>query len=118
MPGAIHMPPATMKGDIVATTTAEQAVVRAAGVAMTIDGRNVKAERTFEVLNPATGRHLADAPDCTRSQVDAVMGGASRAFRTWRLDDAARRAAMLVAAAELEQTATDLALILTAEQGK
>jgi acyl-CoA reductase-like NAD-dependent aldehyde dehydrogenase len=85
---------------------------------MTINGHNVKAERTFEVLNPATGLHLADAPDCTRSQVDEVMDGASQAFRTWRLDDAARCAAMRAAAAELEETATDLALILTAEQGK
>jgi acyl-CoA reductase-like NAD-dependent aldehyde dehydrogenase len=85
---------------------------------MTIDGRSVKAERTFEVMNPATGSRLASAPDCTRSQVDEVMEGALRAFHIWRLDDAARCAAMQAAAIELEAAATDLALILTAEQGK
>ncbi len=89
-----------------------------ASVAMTIDGRSVKAERTFEVMNPATGGWLADAPGCTRSQVDEVMEGALRAFGTWRLDDAARCAAMQAAAIELEAASTDLALILTGEQGK
>jgi acyl-CoA reductase-like NAD-dependent aldehyde dehydrogenase len=99
-------------------TTAEQVGAQAASVAMTIDGHSVRAERTFEVLNPATGRQFADAPDCTRSQVDQVMDGAQRAFRTWRLDDAARCAAMHAAATALESAASDLALLLTAEQGK
>jgi acyl-CoA reductase-like NAD-dependent aldehyde dehydrogenase len=85
---------------------------------MIIDGRRVKAERTFEVMNPATGSHLADAPDCTRSQLDEAMETASRAFQTWRVDDAARCAAMQTAANELQSAAMELALILTAEQGK
>lgn len=85
---------------------------------MTIDGRCVTAERVFEVLNPATGRHLAKAPDCTRGQVDDVMEGAQRAYQTWCRDDAARCAAMLAAADELEAVAEELGLILTAEQGK
>jgi acyl-CoA reductase-like NAD-dependent aldehyde dehydrogenase len=87
-------------------------------VAMTIDGRPAKTDRTFEVLNPATGRLLANAPDCTRSQVDQVLEGALRAFQGWRLDDAARAAAMHAAALALESAADELAFILTAEQGK
>jgi acyl-CoA reductase-like NAD-dependent aldehyde dehydrogenase len=46
------------------------------------------------------------------------MQGALRAFKTWRLDDDARCAAMQSAATELEAAAPELALILTAEQGK
>lgn len=87
-------------------------------VAMTIDGSPATTESTFAVLNPATGRFLADAPDCTRAQVDEVMNGAMQAFRSWRIDDAARSAAMHAAAAELEASADELAFILTAEQGK
>jgi acyl-CoA reductase-like NAD-dependent aldehyde dehydrogenase len=100
------------------THTAGQDLAVEANIAMTISGRSVKAERTFEVLNPATGRFLADAPDCTPSQVDEVMEGAQRAFQTWRLDESARCAAMHAAAVVLEASAEELALILTAEQGK
>jgi acyl-CoA reductase-like NAD-dependent aldehyde dehydrogenase len=89
-----------------------------ADAAMTIDGRAVKAERTFEVINPATGLRFAAAPDCTRPQVDDAMEAAARAFQTWRLDDSARREAMRTAADELESAAAELAGILTAEQGK
>jgi acyl-CoA reductase-like NAD-dependent aldehyde dehydrogenase len=85
---------------------------------MTIAGRKAETVGTFEVVNPATGRFLADAPDCTRSQVDEVMEGAQRAFQTWRLDDAARVAAMRAAADLLEKSVDELALLLTAEQGK
>jgi acyl-CoA reductase-like NAD-dependent aldehyde dehydrogenase len=97
---------------------AAQAVAASASAAMIIDGRRVQAKRTFEVLNPATGSRLADAPDCTGMQLDDAMEAASCAFRTWRLDDAARCAAMQAAAHELQSAAMELALILTAEQGK
>lgn len=100
------------------TDIAGKNLAEATRVAMTINGRRARTERTFEVLNPATGRLLAGAPDCTRSQVDEVMEGAQRAFRSWSLDDAPRRAAMHAAAVELETAADELALILTAEQGK
>jgi acyl-CoA reductase-like NAD-dependent aldehyde dehydrogenase len=38
--------------------------------AMTIDGRRVRAADTFEVINPATGKALARAPECSRAQLD------------------------------------------------
>lgn len=88
------------------------------GLAMTIGGRSVQVENTFDVVNPATGRFLAAAPDCSRTQVDEVMEGAQRAFVSWRLDDERRRQAMYVAADLLEQHGDELAAILTAEQGK
>jgi acyl-CoA reductase-like NAD-dependent aldehyde dehydrogenase len=101
-----------------ATRTAGHNLAASANIAMTINGRSVKAERTFEVLNPATGRYLADAPEATREQVDEVMAGALAAFQDWKLDDAARCAAMHAAAVELERHADELAHLLTAEQGK
>jgi acyl-CoA reductase-like NAD-dependent aldehyde dehydrogenase len=87
-------------------------------ITMTIDGHSVATERTFQVLNPATGGYLADAPECTPAQVDQAMQASLKAFKTWRLDDDARVAAMLAAATELDAAAPELALILTAEQGK
>ena len=44
--------------------TAGHELAAVSGLAMTIDGRSVKAESTFDVVNPATGRFLASAPDC------------------------------------------------------
>jgi acyl-CoA reductase-like NAD-dependent aldehyde dehydrogenase len=100
------------------TRTVGQDLAVSENIAMTIDGRPAKTEGTFEVVNPATGRFLAAAPDCTPAQVDEVMDGALRAFGSWRLDDEARRAAMYAAATALEGCADELAMILTAEQGK
>ncbi|MDT3444679.1 MULTISPECIES: aldehyde dehydrogenase family protein [unclassified Pseudofrankia] len=90
----------------------------AAGVSLTVDGRPVPGAGTFEVVNPATGERFADAPDASRAQVDAVMESAARAFVSWRADDAARCAALRAAADALEASASELALLLTAEQGK
>ena len=98
--------------------TAGHELAAVSGLAMTIDGRSVKAESTFDVVNPATGRFLASAPDCSRVQVDEVLEGAQRAFRTWKLDDERRRQALYAAADLLEQHVEELAAILTAEQGK
>ncbi|RHW23809.1 aldehyde dehydrogenase family protein [Nocardioides immobilis] len=85
---------------------------------MIIRGRCVKPEATFEVVNPATGRFLANAPDATPKQLDDTMEGALAAFHSWKVDDAARVAAMYAAAEVMERHAADLAQILTAEQGK
>ncbi|QSE95671.1 aldehyde dehydrogenase family protein [Rhodococcus pseudokoreensis] len=85
---------------------------------MTIDGHSVKADRTFEVVNPATARRVADAPECAPSQVDDVMEAAVRAFASWKVDDDARRRALRAGADELDAAAHELAVTLTAEHGK
>ena len=46
---------------------------------MTIDGQAVPAEQTFGVINPATGDVFAQAPECTREQLDAAMESAHKA---------------------------------------
>ena len=89
-----------------------------ASSSMTIGGATVAGPGTFGVINPATGRVFADAPDCSRDQLDQAMRAAQAAAGSWRADEDARRAALRAAAAAALAAADDLAAILTAEQGK
>jgi len=56
---------------------------------MTIDGQAVPAEQTFGVINPATGEVFAQAPECTREQLDAALESAHKAQLSWKTDAAA-----------------------------
>jgi acyl-CoA reductase-like NAD-dependent aldehyde dehydrogenase len=85
---------------------------------MTIAGEPVPTEGTFGVRNPATGEVFAQAPECSRQQLDAAFDAAQKAARDWKHDEAVRRAALLKAADVLMASAGDLAPILTSEQGK
>ncbi len=85
---------------------------------MTIGGSAPDAADSFGVINPANGEVFAHAPECTQSQLDAAFASAADAQRSWRTDEAARRAALNAVADALMAHAGDLAPILTAEQGK
>jgi len=85
---------------------------------MTIAGNSVPAGSTFGVINPATGQVFAQAPECSRAQLDAAMESASRAFRPWSRDLPARRKALLACAEALKARLGELAPILTQEQGQ
>jgi acyl-CoA reductase-like NAD-dependent aldehyde dehydrogenase len=85
---------------------------------MTIDGKAVAGQASFDVINPATGRPFAKAPECTRDELDAAMHSAAAAFRPWSRDEARRRQALLDCAAAIQKSAAELAPILTQEQGK
>ena len=85
---------------------------------MTIAGEAAPTEDTFGVRNPATGEVFAQAPECTRQQLDAAFDAAAKAARDWKADEAARRAVLLKAADVLMASSADLAPVLTAEQGK
>ncbi|MCU4187415.1 aldehyde dehydrogenase family protein [Acidiferrimicrobium sp. IK] len=85
---------------------------------MTIDGAPVAAEKTFGVVNPATGKVHAEAPDCTPQQLDAAMQSASKAYRDWKSDEAARRQALSAAGDALFAAASEIGPVLTGEQGK
>ena len=63
-------------------------------VSMTIGGERRAAPSTFGVVNPATGEVHAEAPDCSREQLDEAFDAASKAFVDWRTDEDARRAAL------------------------
>ena len=85
---------------------------------MTIDGQAVPAEQTFGVINPATGEVFAQAPECTREQLDAALESAHKAQLSWKTDAAARTEALLAAADAVDTAAKELGPLLTAEQGK
>jgi acyl-CoA reductase-like NAD-dependent aldehyde dehydrogenase len=85
---------------------------------LTIDGAAVGADQTFDVTNPATGERFASAPDASPAQLDTAFEAAARAFRTWRTDDDARRAALHAMADVIAGATDEIAPILTAEQGK
>ena len=85
---------------------------------MTIGGDTAPAAESFGVVNPATGEVFAQAPECSRQQLDAAFDAAAKAQRDWRSDESARRATLLRMADVLMASAGELAPVLTAEQGK
>ena len=85
---------------------------------MTIGGDTAPAAESFGVVNPATGEVFAQAPECSRQQLDAAFDAAAKAQRDWRSDEGARRATLLRMADVLMASSGELAPVLTAEQGK
>ncbi len=85
---------------------------------MTIGGEPVPVAGTFGVRNPATGEVFAEAPECSRAQLDAAFDAAAKAFSSWRSDEALRRQTLLRMADVLMASAGEIAPVLTAEQGK
>jgi len=86
--------------------------------AMTIGGEPVPVAGTFGVRNPATGEVFAEAPECSRAQLDAAFDAAAKAFSSWRSDETLRRQTLLRMADVLMASAGEIAPVLTAEQGK
>lgn len=87
-------------------------------VAMTINGNKVHAQATFDVINPATGDVVGQAPECSVEQLNDTLEGAQAAGRSWRLDEAERRKALLRLADAIAAAHSELATTLTAETGK
>jgi len=85
---------------------------------LTIDGQRVPGEKSFGVINPATGQVFAEAPDATRAQLDRAMEAAAGALRAWQADLERRRSALRAGAAAIRARAAELAPLLTREQGK
>ena len=88
------------------------------GSVMTVGGEPLTAADTFGVINPATGKVFAEAPDCTRQQLDDAVDAAARAFVDWRRDEETRRVGLRRAAAAIMESQDELARVLSAEQGK
>ena len=86
--------------------------------AATVDGRDFAVDGSFDVLNPATGLVIGQAPAVTAAQLDDVYRSAEAAYRSWRMDDAFRCESLRRAASALEASVEALAMLLTAEQGK
>ena len=88
------------------------------GPQMTINGERVSAPSTFGVVNPATGREFATAPNSSPELLDAAVAAAKGAGRAWERDEGARVGSLLAAADAIDAHVDDLALLLTREQGK
>jgi acyl-CoA reductase-like NAD-dependent aldehyde dehydrogenase len=85
---------------------------------MSIGGQSTGPESTFGVVNPSTGEIFAEAPECSRAQLDAAFASAQSAFASWRTDEDQRRKALLSMADVLMASVDQLAPLLTTEQGK
>lgn len=86
---------------------------------MTIGGRGADSPSHIDVINPATGAVFAQAPDCTRAQLDEAVAGAQAAFKSWRSTPIAERQALVRKAGEaLAAHAEGLARLFTREQGR
>src|SRR5690606_16729997 len=74
---------------------------------------------SFPVLNPSTGEEVGHVPDLTREEVGDAVKAAADAFPAWRALTAKDRSDRLRRWFDLMLAARDdLALIMTAEQGK
>jgi succinate-semialdehyde dehydrogenase/glutarate-semialdehyde dehydrogenase len=86
-----------------------------------VDGRWCGADngKTFPVVNPATGETLAEVPDMGATETRRAVDAASAAFPAWRAKTAKERAIILRRWFDSMMSAqTDLAVLLTSEQGK
>ncbi|MEK7257380.1 MAG: aldehyde dehydrogenase family protein, partial [Bacteroidota bacterium] len=73
----------------------------------------------YPVTNPATGETIAHVPDLGAAETRQAIEAANAAFPAWRSKTAGERANLLRRWFDLQmQNAQDLALLLTAEQGK
>jgi acyl-CoA reductase-like NAD-dependent aldehyde dehydrogenase len=86
---------------------------------MLIDGVLTDGAASLEVVNPATGEVLANAPRADAAQLDAAVAAAKRAFPAWAaLQTGERRAKLEALADAVEARADEFARLLTQEQGK
>jgi len=74
---------------------------------------------TFAVANPATGESIGHVPNMGVTEAQLAIAAADRAFASWKLRTAEDRAHLLKRwHALMVANADDLALLMTAEQGK
>ncbi|MCX6874032.1 MAG: aldehyde dehydrogenase [Verrucomicrobia bacterium] len=88
-----------------------------------IDGRyvNAIAGKTYDSINPATGKPLAQLAACEAADVDAAVKAARRSFEqgVWSTRSPAERKAVLLRLADLmEQNVGELALLDCLDAGK
>jgi betaine-aldehyde dehydrogenase len=75
--------------------------------------------QTEDVINPATGEVIAEAPLSTKEDVDRAVAAAKKAFETWGVTTPAERATALLAIADLiEDRADEITDLEAADAGK
>ncbi|MEI9930308.1 MAG: aldehyde dehydrogenase family protein [Rhizomicrobium sp.] len=84
-----------------------------------IDGQLEAGDLTLDVINPATEEVFATCARASSKQLDRAVAAANRAFPSWsNTSMAARRAALQKIADLIEAHVSELARLLTQEQGK
>ena len=75
--------------------------------------------QTEDVINPATGEAIAEAPLSTKEDVDRAVAAAKNAFETWGQTTPAERATALLAIADLiEERGEEISDLEAADAGK
>jgi succinate-semialdehyde dehydrogenase/glutarate-semialdehyde dehydrogenase len=84
-----------------------------------INGQWVAGSTRFDVLDPATGQHLAAVANLGPAHAEAAIAAANTAWPAWRAKTAKERSTILRKWFDLLMAnQDDLARIMTAEQGK
>ena len=86
-----------------------------------VDGRwlDARSGRATDVVNPADGRVIGTVPAFSAAETRAAIEAANRAFPAWRAKTAKERAQILRKWYDLMMAnQEDLAIVMTAEQGK
>ncbi len=84
-----------------------------------INGRLVAGAMILDVINPATGRLLAQCARADKAQLDAAVAAAKLAFPAWSATPIeTRRQVLLKIADALQARGAEFARLLTQEQGK
>jgi len=84
-----------------------------------INGESVTGDETLDVINPANEKVLATCSRASEAQLNQAVQAAKTAYETWSTESIDTRKAVVSAIADvLEANATELAQILTQEQGK
>ncbi len=90
-------------------------------VKLLINGQFIesKTNQWRDVVNPATQQVLARVPFATDDEINAAVSAAKEAFKTWRFTPIGARARIFLKYQQLiRENMSELAAILTAEQGK
>ena len=81
--------------------------------------RQAASSEEIEVVNPATEEVVGSVPSGDVADVELAVATAKRAFAEWARTDTEKRAHVVGKAADLiEERASDIAALLTCEQGK
>ena len=95
--------------------------VQAPTVKLLIGGKLVESKTTQwrNVVNPATQEVLARVPFATPDEINAAVASAKEAFKTWKKTPIGARSRIFLKLQQLiREHMSELAAILTAEQGK
>jgi acyl-CoA reductase-like NAD-dependent aldehyde dehydrogenase len=86
---------------------------------MLIDGAFITGGASIDIVNPATAKTFAQAPDASEADLDRAVAAANRAFPAWRDTPIAERRTAIEAAAKLIFQSVDaIAPLFTMEQGR